>query len=151
VSTLFLKPIDKHNWEEAIQLSVKEEQKSFMASNLYSIAEVQFLENFKVRGIYLGESMIGFTMFGVDPDDQNFWIYRFMIDEKYQGKGLSVPAIKLVIEEIKHIKHINSDKLPVIMIGYNQQNLAAKYAYQKAGFMETEIAPWGEQLALFTL
>ncbi|MFB7352419.1 GNAT family N-acetyltransferase, partial [Bacillus thuringiensis] len=31
-----LKPIDKSNWEEAIRLSVKEEQQAFIASNLYS-------------------------------------------------------------------------------------------------------------------
>ncbi len=43
---LILKPIIKGNWEEAIQLKVKEEQKPFMASNLYSIAEVQFLDQF---------------------------------------------------------------------------------------------------------
>jgi diamine N-acetyltransferase len=43
---LTLKPITKDNWEEAIELKVKEEQKLFMASNLYSIAEVQFLDQF---------------------------------------------------------------------------------------------------------
>ena len=30
--------------------------------------------------------MIGFTMFGIDPDDKNYWIYRLMIDEEFQGK-----------------------------------------------------------------
>lgn len=34
---LTLKLITKDNWEEAIQLTVKEDQKHFMAFNLYSI------------------------------------------------------------------------------------------------------------------
>jgi diamine N-acetyltransferase len=43
---LILKPIIKGNWEEPIQLKVKEEQKPFKASKLFSIAEVKFLDQF---------------------------------------------------------------------------------------------------------
>jgi diamine N-acetyltransferase len=145
---IYLRPIDKHNWEEAINLSVKEEQKHFMASNLYSIAEVQFLDNFAAMGVYEEDKMIGFTMFGIDPDDHNYWIYRLMVDEVFQGKGLGTKAVEKVIEEIRTL---NSTEIPCIMIGYHPDNLGAKYTYKKAGFMETEKAPWGEQLARFTL
>ncbi|HDR7707995.1 TPA: GNAT family N-acetyltransferase, partial [Bacillus thuringiensis] len=44
MNKIYLKAIDKSNWEEAITLSVTEEQQTFIASNLYSIAEVQFLD-----------------------------------------------------------------------------------------------------------
>lgn len=37
------------------------------------------------------------------------------------------------------------------MIGYHPENLAAKFVYQKAGFIETNISSWGEQLAKFPL
>ncbi|PEE33540.1 GNAT family N-acetyltransferase [Bacillus cereus] len=144
----YLKPIDKNNWEEAIRLSVKKEQQTFIASNLYSIAEVQFLDNFYVRGIYLDNEMIGFTMFGIDPDDNNYWIYRLMIDEKFQGKGIGKQAIYLVIEEIRRN---NSANISLIMIGYDPENLTAKFVYQKAGFIETELSSWGEQLAKYSL
>lgn len=66
MKNIYLKPIDKSNWEEAIKLSVKEEQQTFIVSNLYSIAEVQFLDNFYAKGIYLDNKMIGFTMFGMN-------------------------------------------------------------------------------------
>ncbi|MDN3018883.1 GNAT family N-acetyltransferase [Paenibacillus sp. BSR1-1] len=148
MSKLSLKPIDKKNWEEAIQLSVKEEQQSFMASNLYSIAEVQFLDNFYAKGIYLDNQIIGFTMFGIDPDDDNYWIYRLMIDKEFQGKGLGVKSILLVINEIKRMNRANRSS---IMIGYHPENLAARFVYQKAGFIETNLASWGEQLAMFSL
>lgn len=143
-----LKPIDKSNWEEAIRLSVKEEQQAFIASNLYSIAEVQFLDNFFAKGIYLNNKMIGFIMFGIDPDDNNYWIYRLMIDEKFQGKGIGKQAIYLVIEEIRKNNHAN---IPFIMIGYDPKNLTAKFAYKRAGFIETELSSWGEQLAKYSL
>jgi diamine N-acetyltransferase len=145
---ILLKPINRHNWEEAISLSVKKEQESFIASNLYSIAEVQFLKDFYAMGIYLDHQMVGFSMFGIDPDDHNYWIYRLMIDEKFQGKGIGVQSIRCVIEEIKRMNETN---IPCIMIGYHPTNIGAKLTYQKAGFIETELAPWGEQLAKFDL
>lgn len=148
MSHLTLRTINKENWEEAICLSVREDQRQFIASNLYSIAEVQFLENFYAKGIYLDNQMIGFTMYGIDPDDQNYWIYRLMIDTEFQGRGLGGKAIKLVVDEIQHRNETN---LPLIMIGYHPENLAAKHSYKKAGFIETEIAPWGEQLAKYNL
>lgn len=145
---IYLKSIDKSNWEEAIRLSVKPEQRTFIASNLYSIAEVQFLDDFYAKGIYVDNKMIGFTMFGIDPDDNNYWIYRLMIDEKFQGKGIGKQAIYLVIEEIRQNNNTN---IPLIMIGYHPENLTAKFVYKKAGFIETELSSWGEQLAKYSL
>ncbi|MGH1276864.1 GNAT family N-acetyltransferase [Bacillus cereus] len=148
MNKIYLKAIDKNNWEEAIKLSVKEEQQTFIASNLYSIAEVQFLDNFYTKGIYLEEKMIGFTMFGIDPEDNNYWIYRLMIDENFQGKGIGKQAIYLVIDEIRRNNNANISR---IMIGYAPENLTAKFAYKKAGFIETELSSWGEQLAKYSL
>ncbi|WP_088344681.1 GNAT family N-acetyltransferase [Bacillus cereus] len=145
---IYLKPIDQSNWEEAIRLSVKEEQQTFIVSNLYSIAEVQFLDNFYANGIYFDEKMIGFTMFGIDPDDNNYWIYRLMIDEKFQGQGIGKQAIHLVIDEIRRNNNAN---ISIIMIGYDPENLTAKFVYKKAGFIETELSSWGEQLAKYSL
>ncbi|WP_078548264.1 GNAT family N-acetyltransferase [Litchfieldia alkalitelluris] len=143
-----LAAITKDNWEEAIELKVKEDQRSFMASNLYSIAESKFLDNFYTFGIYLEKQMVGFCMFGIDPDDGNYWVYRLMIDENHQGNGLGTQSVRLIIE---HIRKHHSNNIPLIMIGYHPNNIGAKFTYKKAGFTETEIAPWGEQLAQFTL
>ncbi|RKI19901.1 GNAT family N-acetyltransferase, partial [Bacillus thuringiensis] len=99
-------------------------------------------------GIYLDEKMIGFTMFGIDSDDNNYWIYRLMIDEEFQGKGIGKQAIYLIIDEIRRNNYTN---IPLIMIGYNPENLTAKFAYKKAGFIETELSSWGEQLAEYSL
>ncbi|MGA5680861.1 GNAT family N-acetyltransferase [Bacillus cereus] len=145
---IHLKSINQSNWEEAIRLSVKAEQRTFIASNLYSIAEVQFLDSFYAKGIYVGNKMIGFTIFRIDPDDNNYWIYRLIIDEKFQGKGIGKQAIYLVIEEITQNNNTN---IPLIMIGYHPENLTAKFVYKKAGFIETELSSWGEQLAKYSL
>lgn len=123
-------------------------QKEFVASNVYSLAQVQFLNDFTAMGVYLNEKMIGFAMYGIDPDDHNFWIYRLMIDQSFQGQGLGYQATLAVIADIKSRNH---RQITCIMIGYQPDNDGARFTYKKAGFVEQEMAPWGEQLAKYDL
>ena len=43
---LSLKPITKHNWIEAIPLTVREDQEEFMTSNTFTLAQLNFLDDF---------------------------------------------------------------------------------------------------------
>jgi diamine N-acetyltransferase len=42
-----IRPVTKGNWEALIDLKLPENQRHFVASNLYSIAESQFREDFE--------------------------------------------------------------------------------------------------------
>lgn len=143
-----LRQITAENWQKASQLKVSEDQQNFVASNLYSLAQVQFLPDFKAMGVYAEEEMVGFVMYGIDPDDGNYWIYRLMIDEKSQGKGYGRAALDEVLNDIKNI---NSTAIPYVVLGFEPTNHVAKKMYKDAGFVETEMASWGEQLARLEL
>ncbi|QOR68878.1 GNAT family N-acetyltransferase [Cytobacillus suaedae] len=132
----------RENWEECIDLRVSVEQQKFVASNLFSIAEAQFLPNFEALAIYHEDMMVGFTMYGLDPDDNNYWIYRLMIDEKQQGKGYGKHAIKEVLANL-----MKKPDCQLIMVGYHQENMPVHHLYKSVGFVDKGIAPWGEQLA----
>lgn len=130
-----LQPITKHNWIDAISLKVKDIQKNFVASNAVSLAQYNFLNNFHAMGIYNDETMVGFALFGIDEDDGEYWIYRLMIDEKYQGLGYGKEAIKLIIQ------HINNERTPrhqSITISYEKENEHALSIYKKLGFKEID-------------
>lgn len=136
------------NWEECADLQVSPTQSAFIASNLYSIAEVQFLTGFVVKGICHRDEMIGMLMYGIDPDDGNYWIYRFMIDEKHQGKGYAKQAMALLIADIQQE---NTANIPFLMVGYHSENNTAHYFYQRTGFVSQGLADWGENLAQYCL
>jgi diamine N-acetyltransferase len=132
---LHLSTITKENWVKAISLRVRDDQTKFVASNAVSLAQLNFLENFHAKGIYHGEEMIGFTLYGIDEDDHEYWIYRMMIDQKHQGKGYGLEAVKLVIDDIKNIKE---DHHKTITLSYEPANEHARYVYNKMGFQEIE-------------
>ena len=145
---LHLKTITKDNWIKAISLKVREDQVKFVASNAVSLAQLNFLENFQAKGIYYGEEMVGFTLYGIDEDDHEYWIYRMMIDEKHQGKGYGKEAVQLVIEDIQTKKEPQHH---TITLSYEPHNEHAKRIYEKMGFREVEgFLIEGEQVARYT-
>ncbi|AMO84193.1 diamine N-acetyltransferase [Solibacillus kalamii] len=145
---LHLKTITKDNWIKAISLKVREDQVKFVASNTVSLAQLNFLENFHAKGIYYGEEMVGFTLYGIDEDDNEYWIYRMMIDQKHQGKGYGKEAVQLVIEDIRAMKEPHNQ---TISLSYEPDNEHAKRIYEKMGFREIDgFVIEGEQVARYT-
>ncbi|MGY3187803.1 GNAT family N-acetyltransferase [Lysinibacillus sp. TE18511] len=119
-----LKSIDQSNWEACIELKPKQEQQGFIASNLYSIAESKFFPRMNIKAIYCGEKLLGFAMYGIDSDDGNYWIYRFMIDAHYQGRGHGKSAMKLDAD--------------VIILDPEISNKRAIRCYEKCGFSKVK-------------
>jgi len=145
---LYLNTITKENWLKAISLRVREDQVKFVASNAVSLAQLNFLDNFHAKGIYHAEEMIGFTLYGIDEDDQEYWMYRLMIDQNHQGKGYGKQAVQLVIDDIRKMK---KDHHQTITLSYEPSNEHAKRIYEKMGFVEVDgLIIHGEQVARYT-
>ena len=132
--------ITKSNWQECISLSVSDEQKGFIASNVYSLAESKFEPEMHPIGFKKDDSLIGFAMFGYETDENRAWIIRFMIDEKYQNKGLGKEALSQLIKLLSSKYVILSIRLCV-----EPENIMAIKFYEKFGFSSTG-EKWGNEL-----
>jgi diamine N-acetyltransferase len=137
-----IRPVTKDNWQELIKLKVRDDQKHFVASNLYSIAQVQFGDeyeghwNLHAFGIYEGDTPVGFFMYGYDfehPKQQAF-IFRLMVDEKYQGKVFRA-----------------DERITYVGISYEPENDVARKLYAGFGFMETGEILGEETLAVLKI
>lgn len=126
---IFLKEVDRHNFFDVIDLKVAEEQKSFVATNLFSLAQAKAFPECNCLAIYHEEKLVGFTMYCMDFDDKEYWIYRLMIDAKYQSQGYGKAAMEKLIELIKEDKDHQ-----VIYLSFEPENDRAKEMYEKLGF-----------------
>jgi diamine N-acetyltransferase len=124
-----LREVDRHNFFDVIDLKVGEEQKSFVATNLFSLAQAKAYPECQCLAIYHEEELVGFTMYCMDFDDKEYWIYRLMIDAKYQSKGYGKAAMEKLIEQIKEDKDHQ-----VIYLSFEPENDRAKELYEKLGF-----------------
>ncbi|WP_345241574.1 GNAT family N-acetyltransferase [Pontibacillus salipaludis] len=123
------KDIDRHNFFDVINLRVADEQQSFVAPNVFSLAQAKAFPECLCLGIYHYKLLVGFTMYCIDFEDKEYWIYRLMIDARYQSKGYGKAAMKKLIERIKQ-----DQKHHVIYLSVEPENDQAKSLYEKLGF-----------------
>jgi diamine N-acetyltransferase len=129
-----LEDVTAANWRAVAGLKLADDQRSLLASNVYSIAQSKFDEAAQPRAIYAGDEVVGFLMYDVpevEDKDQNVAIYRFMVDKDHQGKGYGRAALTKALEEIRQIPGIEK-----ICISYVRNNARAKDFYASFGFVE---------------
>ncbi|MEZ4516674.1 MAG: hypothetical protein R3C44_07485 [Chloroflexota bacterium] len=83
-----LREVTADTVREIINLRVRPEQEKFVAGNAVSIAQAYFEPKAWFRAIYADEIPVGFTMLSLDADKPEYYLWRFMIDSRYQHLGL---------------------------------------------------------------
>ena len=149
-----LQPVTIKNWQSLIKLKVREDQNGSVASNVYSIAQAQFGDEYEGHwdlhpfGIYEGDVPVGFLMYGLNfehPTQQAF-IQRLMVDEKFQGKGYGRFAMHKMIAIFRADERIRE-----VGISYEPENEGARKLYASVGFVETGRMVEGEVEAVLNL
>jgi len=101
-ATISLRDITKDNLREILRLKVAAEQERFVAPNSVSIAQAYFdREVAWFRAIYAGETPVGFVMLHDEPAERKYYLWRFMIDQRYQRRGYGSRALNQVIEHVR--------------------------------------------------
>lgn len=145
---LHLRPIDSENVGALLALSVREEQKSFVASNTDSIIEAYIAITHNGHafpfGIYDGDAPVGFLMIGYGVDDcwrdapaiarDSYNLWRLMIDQRYQGRGYGRAAMELALD---FIRTRPCGPAEWVWLSYEPQNAPARALYHSFGFRET--------------
>ena len=134
-----LKEITKDTVREICNLSVLKEQSEFVAPNAVSIAEAYFSEHAWFRAIYHGKKPVGFLMLEVCPEKPEYFLWRFMIDSKYQRLGYGSKAIKLLIEHVKTMPDSS-----VLLTSVVQEEGGPENFYKNIGFVLTGEVDDGE-------
>jgi Ser/Thr protein kinase RdoA (MazF antagonist)/RimJ/RimL family protein N-acetyltransferase len=126
-----LRPIDQSNWYDCTQLEVTNEQRNvFPVPAVYWLAESAYC-GFTPLAIYTGEQLVGFAVYAADPDDGSYWIMAYMIDHKFQHRGLGRSGMEELVRYIKE-KHACEK----IVLGHRPENERATNLYVSLGFEE---------------
>ena len=159
---LKLETINEKNVWEIVNLHVRKEQESFVASNGESLIEayVAVARNGSVFpfGLYDGETPVGFLMIGFDGIDSgdsapkivrgNYCIWRLMIDERYQHRGYGRKAVELALG---FIRTFPCGEAEYCYLSYEPENICAKSLYAEFGFTENGEKDEEETVAVLRL
>ena len=100
-SVVSLREISGDTVRMICRLDVSDEQKHFVAPNAVPIAEAYFEPKAWFRAIYADETPVGFVMLYDDPDEPNYFLWRYMIDARYQKLGFGKRAMDFLIDHVR--------------------------------------------------
>jgi diamine N-acetyltransferase len=100
-SVVSLREVTADTVRDICRLDVSEEQKHFVAPNAISIAQAYFEPKAWFRAIYADEIPVGFLMLYDNPEESEYFLWRYMIDARYQKLGFGKRAMDLLIEHIR--------------------------------------------------
>jgi diamine N-acetyltransferase len=81
--------------------TLSEAQRKMVADNAKSIAQAHFSKHAWFRAIYAGETPVGFLMLYDNPDEHEYFLWRFMIAGPHQGNGYGRQAIELLLDYLR--------------------------------------------------
>lgn len=156
-SKIHLEKINWDNYTKVLKLSVTKEQEDYVASNKASLIHA-FLEMSEGIPVYAfaimnGKTVVGFIQLMYDNDwtgyeredwlqsetfkqyegKPYYYIWRFMIDKKYQHRGYGKEAFKQALD---FIKTFPNGKAEYVVLSYDPANEIGKKLYASFGFEE---------------
>ena len=143
-----LRAVSSENWRETLQLTVRPEQQRFIA-DYAPIAAIALAKAYIRPGgltwtpyaIYADATMVGFVALAYEADTADqYWIFHFFIDQRYQGRGYGRAALQALIELVRR-EHPQRQTLQLVV---HPENTQARRLYTSAGFRPTGIERWGE-------
>lgn len=97
-----LREVTKETLRDITRLRVNPEQERLVATNAESIAEAYFSPDIAwFRAIYAGDTPVGFLMLEDNAATEHYYLWRFMIDARYQKRGIGQKALELLFEYVK--------------------------------------------------
>jgi diamine N-acetyltransferase len=139
-----LREVTQANWREALRLAVFPDQQRFIAEYAPIVA-VAFAKAY----LHLdGATMVGFVALAYQSDTSDqYWIFHFFIDQRYQGRGYGQAALQRFIELVTQ----EYPTCQLLQLVVHPENERAQRLYAAAGFRPNGAERWGESVYQLTI
>ncbi|WXG46470.1 MAG: GNAT family N-acetyltransferase [Candidatus Atabeyarchaeum deiterrae] len=131
-----LRKITSRTVRTICNLSVSEDQKNFVAPNAVSIAQAYFSKAAWFRAIYADETPVGFVMLVEIPKREYYYLWRFMVDARYQGKGYGRKALELIIKRVRRRPKASALCLSVVRAKGSAEEFYKSFGFEFTGKMD---------------
>ena len=136
-----LRPVTSDNLREVMRLKVAPNQEQFVAPNDVSLAQAAYEPLAWPRAIYAGATAVGFVMLYDDPFAPEYYLWRLMMDARYQGMGFATQAMEQLIDYV--LGRPNASELRV---SYVPAEGCPQPFYARLGFVDTGEVHEGENV-----
>ena len=128
-----LKEITPENYEAILALHVSAEQCDFVSSAEKMLAKAWVYRDTAFPfAVYADAVPVGSIMLGYYTAKNQYTVWEFFIDEKYQRRGYGRKALMLGIDWLRESFGVRD-----VYLGCKHENCAAEALYESVGFQRT--------------
>lgn len=127
-----MREITKANLRDILRLKTTPYQEQFVATNAVSLAQAHFEEKAFYRAFYADETPVGFMMLEITPGSSEYYLWRFMIDQRYQKLGFGRQALQLIIDYVRA-----QPGAKLLSLSYVKAEGGPQPFYERMGFKDT--------------
>jgi diamine N-acetyltransferase len=139
-SQVTLREITADTVRAICNLKVNESQQQFVAPNAVSIAQAHFHDSAWFRAIYADDTPVGFAMIDDQPEKPEYFLWRFMIDQRYQRMGFGRKVIELLIAHVRTRPNATEFLTSVVQAEGGPQPFYEKLGFALTGDFEDDEA-----------
>ncbi|ENN88880.1 spermine/spermidine acetyltransferase [Rhizobium freirei PRF 81] len=139
LAAVTLERVTREDYQPVLSLRPHDHQTSYVASNEESLEEAEENPACVPLIIRVEGEPVGFAMYALDEDDGNYWIYRLMIDGRFQGRGYGRAALIQIVSLLAEIPECLR-----VVLGVHPENEKARRLYEHVGFRLTDDVINGE-------
>ena len=86
--------------------------------------------------IYWDEQVVGFLLLEIDEDEAEYFIWRIMIGQQYQGRGYGRKALEVLIKEAQMNRDCSHIVADYVVGNEKMKHLLTSLGFQETGFIE---------------
>ena len=134
--------VTEDNWMDVASLSVKEEQKGYVAPAIGILARGYVYRDCNVK-IYAFENdgtIVGTALVREFTDEPlGYDLQQFMVDKRYQGKGYGSQALQMILDELRKEGHYDHVELCVKKADTEAIRLYEKHGFVDSGYVDEDL------------
>jgi ribosomal-protein-alanine N-acetyltransferase len=127
-----LREVSSANWRDVMSVRAARGQVKWVAPIGNYLALCRYSGVWNPIAIEADGAIVGFLMWGRDPDDLSYWLGGVVVDRSQQRKGYGRAALEAAITMLR-----SKPGCDVIALSYRPENVVAARLYASLGFAET--------------
>ncbi|HFI0082227.1 TPA: GNAT family N-acetyltransferase [Streptococcus suis] len=131
-----LELVNKDNFDQVLDLEVAPKDQRRVASVEYSLAQAWLYRDSEVLFPYAvksGQLTVGFLLLSYQPMENSYYIWRLLIDQKYQNQRFGKEVIRQVLQRARDDQQCHKVTVNYVIGNHKMRYILEKFGFQPVG------------------
>ena len=131
-----LELVNKDNFDQVLDLEVAPKDQRRVASVEYSLAQAWLYrdsEDLFPYAVKSGQLTVGFLLLSYQPMENSYYIWRLLIDQKYQNQRFGKEVIQQVLQRARDDQQCHKVTVNYVIGNHKMRYILEKFGFQPVG------------------